>query len=80
VLVVRGRAEDRAVLVAHARDLGRDAAFEERELPLGGVETADGPEGRAVARNGFADRLEAARPRLLEEAGRALFGAPGEPA
>lgn len=71
---VRCRTVDRAVLERHARTLELEATFEDEPLRLGGVEIATGPDGRVVFRNGLADRLEAARPWLLQEAGREIFG------
>jgi len=76
-LVVRCRPEDRPLLEAAARGIGLEATLEDADLPFGGVETASGPGGRVVCRNGMADRLEAARPLLLEVAARELFGGGG---
>lgn len=76
-VLVRCRREDRAAVEDAARRLGRAIAVEEADLPLGGVETASGPEGRLVCRNSLGDRMERARPLLLQEAGRCLFGRPG---
>lgn len=73
-VTVRCRREDRQAVEEHARRLDRDVRIEEADMPLGGLETAAGPEGRFVCRNSIADRLEWARPLLLQEAGLILLG------
>jgi vacuolar-type H+-ATPase subunit E/Vma4 len=76
-ITVRCRCEDRAIVEEYARRCGFEITVEEVPLPLGGVEIAFGREGRCVVRNALADRLERARPLLLQEAGRLLFGTGG---
>ena len=76
-VTVRCRREDRAIAEEFARRQGRVVSIEETPLPLGGVESASGPDGRIVCRNGLADRLESARPIILQEAGRSLLGRSG---
>jgi vacuolar-type H+-ATPase subunit E/Vma4 len=76
-VTVRCRREDRAIVEEAARRQGRAVSIEEANLPLGGVETASGADGRIVRRNGLADRLESARPLILQEAGRSLLGRSG---
>jgi vacuolar-type H+-ATPase subunit E/Vma4 len=76
-VTVRCRREDRAIVEEFARRQRLVVSIEEASLPLGGVETTSGPDGRIVCRNGLDDRLESARPLLLQEAGRLLFGRSG---
>ncbi|HEY5998717.1 MAG TPA: V-type ATP synthase subunit E family protein, partial [bacterium] len=76
-VTIRCRPEDRGAVEEILRRRSAEAAIETAPLPLGGVEALLGPEGRCVVRNGLADRLEDARPLLLQEAGRLLFGAEG---
>jgi vacuolar-type H+-ATPase subunit E/Vma4 len=76
-VTVRCRREDRAIVEDYARRGGFAVTVEEIPIPLGGVETASGREGRCVVRNTLADRLERSRPLLLQEAGRLLFGQGG---
>lgn len=80
-VTVRCRPEDLALVAELARRQGREIRVEETDLPGGGVETVAGTEGRFVCRNTLAERMERARPLLLQEAGRLLFGpqAAGEP-
>lgn len=73
-VTIRCRPEDRAAVEEILRRRGTGAAIEEIPLALGGIEAVLGPEGRCVVRNSLADRLERARPLLLQEAGRLLFG------
>lgn len=76
-VVVRCRPEDQGIVEEYARRNGLAVAVEHVPLPLGGVETASGPDGSFVCRNSFADRIEKIRPQLLQEARRLLFGETG---
>lgn len=76
-VVVRCRPEDRELVEDYGGRNGLAIAVEEAPFPLGGVETAAGPDGSCVCRNTFVDRMEKIRPLLLQEAGRLLFGAGG---
>lgn len=75
-VTVRCRGEDRRTVEDYALRNGLGISVAESPFPLGGVEIVAGPEGRFIVRNTIADRIDALRPRLLQEANRLLFASP----